>query len=104
MAGIEVSSEAVNKMVVDAIMNSAIGATLNEVVSKKVADLGKSYNNPIELEVDRQIRLIIHEIVEEKFKPIIRATVENALTEDLGQRISLAAWSSLLEQFNRYKF
>jgi hypothetical protein len=99
---IDVDAEAVNKMVTDAILDSAIGETLRAVVSKKVEALSKEYNNPVELEVDRQIQLIVKDLVQEKFKPMIAAKVNELMTEELVGRISTRAWENLLEQFRRY--
>lgn len=103
--GIEVNvdADAVNKMVTDAILESAIGKTLREVVEKKVADLSKSYNNPIELAVDREVQLLVSSIVHEKFQPIIAARVNELLTEEMVTRIATAAWENLIAQFDKLR-
>jgi hypothetical protein len=100
---VKVDAEAVNKMVVDAILESAIGATLREVVSKKVAELGKSYNNPIEIAVDREVQLLVSSIVNEKFKPMIATKVNELMTDEMVSRISQAAWENLVSQFDRLR-
>lgn len=100
---VNVDADTVNKMVTDAIMDSAIGKTLREVVEKKVADLGKGYNNPIELAVDREVQLLVTSLVNEKFKPLIATKVNELMTDELISRISLAAWENLIAQFDRLR-
>lgn len=103
--GIEVNvdADAVNKMVTDAILESAIGKTLREVVEKKVADLGESYNNPIELAVDREVQLLVSSMVNEKFKPLIASRVTELMTDEMVSRISTAAWESLIDNFDKIR-
>jgi hypothetical protein len=100
---VQVDAEAVNKMVTDAILESAIGKTLREVVEKKVADLGRSYNNPIELAVDREVQVLVSSMVNEKFKPLIAERVNELVTEELVTRIAGAAWDSLIAQLDRLR-
>jgi hypothetical protein len=100
---VNVDAAAVNKMVTDAILDSAIGKTLREVVEKKVADLGKSYNNPIELAVDREVQLLVSSMVNEKFKPMIAAKVAELMTDEMVSRISTAAWENLIAQFDKLR-
>ncbi len=100
---VQVDAEAVNKMMTDAILDSAIGKTLREVVEKKVAELGSSYNNPIAAAVDREVQLLVSSIVNEKFKPMIAARVQELLTEEMVTRISTAAWENLITQMDRLR-
>lgn len=100
---VEVDAEAVNKMVTDAILNSAIGTTLRSVVERKVADLGRSYNNPIELAVDREVQVLVSSLVSEKFKPMIAARVNELLTEEMASRICTAAWENLVAQLDKMR-
>lgn len=100
---VNVDSDAINKMVTDAILDSAIGKTLREVVEKKVNDLGKSYNNPIEAAVDREVQLIVQKLVQDQFKPMIEARVNELLTEEMTTRIVTAAWENLIAQFDRMR-
>ena len=103
--GIEVNvdADAVNKMVTDAILDSAIGKTLREVVEKKVKDLGQSYNNPIELAVDREVQLLVSSLVNEKFKPMIASRVNELVTDELVSRIATAAFDCLIAQLDRLR-
>lgn len=100
---VNVDADTVNKMVTDAILDSAIGKTLREVVEKKVAELAKPYNNPIELAVDREVQLLVSSLVNEKFKPMIAARVNELLTEEMVTRIATAAWENLIAQFDRLR-
>lgn len=100
---VNVDADAVNKMVTDAILDSAIGKTLREVVEKKVKDLGSSYNNPIEAAVDREVQLLVLKLVQEQFKPLIAARVNELMTEELVSRIATAAWENLVAQFDRMR-
>ena len=74
-----------------------------EVVEKKIADLGKSYNNPIELAVDREVQLLVTSMVNEKFKPMIAAKVTELMTDEMVSRISTAAWENLITQFDKLR-
>jgi hypothetical protein len=100
---VQVDADAVNKMVTDAILDSAIGATLREVVTKKVQELGRSYDNPIEKAVDREVQLLVSSMVNEKFKPMIADRVTALMTDELVSRIATAAWENLIAQFDRMR-
>lgn len=100
---VNVDAAAVNKMVTDAILDSAIGKTLREVVEKKVKDLGQAYNNPIELAVDREVQLLVSSMVNEKFKPMIATRVNELMTEEMVTRICSAAWENLMTNFDKLR-
>jgi len=98
---VNVDSAAINKMMTDAILDSAIGKTLRDVVENKVADLGKSYNNPIAAAVDREVQLLVQKMVNDQFKPMIAARVNELMTDELVSRIATAAWETLITQIDR---
>jgi len=100
---VHVDADAVNKMVTDAILESAIGKTLREVVEKKVAELGRAYNNPIEAAVDREVQLLVLALVNQKFKPAIEARVNELVTDELMLRIATAAFESMVDQFDKMR-
>ena len=44
---LKIDPEAVNKLVSDAILNSAIGEAIKTAIAKETANLTRSYDNPL---------------------------------------------------------
>lgn len=87
---VHVDAESVNKMVADAILKSAIGERLNEIVTKHVASLNTGYNNPIDAVVGQHIREVISGILysEPLYAQIKAAVVAKLEQNELVQRIT----------------
>jgi len=100
---VNLDADTVNKMVTDAILGSVIGDRLREVVTKQVETIGTGYNDPVKLAVEREVQLLVNNIVNEQFKPMIEAKVRELVTDQLMSDIALASWRSLMANIEKIK-
>lgn len=91
---VNVSPEQINKAVADAIIESAIGKELDRVIKQEVEKLGRSYNNPIEIAVQREIQNKVVDVVRENYSDFIKAKVTEAVTEKFTEDLFLKLWNS----------
>lgn len=96
---IDVSPEAINKMVSEAIIQSAIGVQLNKVIESEVAKLSRTYDNPIAPVIRQHINSTISALVEEKYKAELKAFIESQLTEEMMRDLFEKMWKAFI---NRY--
>lgn len=96
---ITVDPEQVNKMLSEALLQSAIGEQLEKVINKEVQALSRSYDNPIEKVVKNEIREAITRIINEEYGEKIKTMVAEKVTEQFTKDLFDKLWSSYT---NRY--
>ena len=85
--GLQIDPEAVNRMVVKAILDSAIGIKIKEGVEDAVKKMttvsgyGYTKTDPISEVATQVIRKDIQQVIETEFKDVIREKVRAALTD-----------------------
>lgn len=96
MAEINVSidPEQVNKAVAEAIIQSTIGEELERIISREVEKLSRSYNNPIEGVVQRQVELAITTTIHDNYAVKIRELVAEKVTEKFTDDLFEKLWRS----------
>jgi hypothetical protein len=80
---ISVDHEAVNKMLADAILKSAIGEAVEKAIKNQISSLTTSYNNPIESVIASHVHQIAREILVEQHGQLIRERIAAALSAKL---------------------
>lgn len=99
---VDVNPEDINKMVSEAILKSAIGDKIKDVVQESVSKLG-GWDSPmkkaIEEVVHKEIIAIVQKEHGEKIKTAVRAMITDKLVED----VSKAAWDSFFEKVDRHR-
>lgn len=106
MANVELSAEDINRILVEAVANSAIGQAIRTTVDKVLEDLKKSYQNPFESHIRNVIAANIDVIVRDEFGPAIReqcaervrATLTNEVVDSLISKAVIAATRALAER------
>jgi hypothetical protein len=87
--------EQVNEFIAKAVMDSQIGAVVQESVQRVMADLRKSYNNPFDEVIKRHVVAAIDREIESKYRDEIGEGVKVALatmiTADFVSEIVSAA-------------
>lgn len=96
---IDVSPEAINKMVSEAIIQSAIGVQLNKVIESEVAKLSRTYDNPIEPVIRQHIHSTISTLVDEKYKAQLKTFIESQLTEEMMRDLFEKMWKAFLGRY-----
>ncbi len=96
---VDISPEAINKAVADAIINSAIGEELDRVIKDQVSKLGRSYDNPIEAVVKNEIGDCIREVVRTQFIEQIRAMVAEKVTEKFTSAMFEKMWEAFVGRY-----
>ncbi|MHB8372222.1 MAG: hypothetical protein ACYDBI_05885 [Thermoplasmataceae archaeon] len=100
---LNIDPEAINKMLVDAILKSALGKTLNESIDRVVTDLSKSYNNPFDQEIKNVIRVEMAKILQTTYKEQIakkvKERVEAGITDEVLDRIIIKALEKVFSNY-----
>lgn len=95
----QLTPEQINDFLAKAILESQIGDVVKGAVERSVADLSKSYNNPFDAVIKREIERIIAAQVQSTYKPILEGGIQSAmakcLTEDVITNIINAATEKL---------
>jgi hypothetical protein len=101
MAGIEISPEQINQMVVDAILKSSIGESLRKAIDSQVASLTSLYNNPIEAVVKECVMVEMRRLVTIEYHDKIEAMVREKITEFMVTDVVNKAWDAFSRSLNR---
>lgn len=81
---LKIEPEAVNKLVADAVLNSAIGEAVKKAVEKEIANLSQSYNNPLESVIRNHVAEIARTVLREEHGEAIKARLSAALAQRLS--------------------
>lgn len=81
---LKIDPEAVNKLVADAVLNSAIGEAVKKAVDKEIVNLSQSYNNPLESVIRNHVAEITRTVLREEHGEAIRAKVSASLAQKLS--------------------
>lgn len=81
---LKIDPEAVNKLVADAVLNSAIGEAVKKAVEKELANLSRGYDNPLESVVRNHVAEIARTVLREEHGPAIREKIAAALAAKLS--------------------
>lgn len=77
---INIDPEQINKMVAEAVLDSAIGEQVRAQVKKSVAGLGAGYNNPIEGVINQHIRSLINQVLVDDYADDLKTKVHEAVS------------------------
>ncbi len=81
---LKIDPEAVNKLVADAVLNSAIGEAVKKAIEKELANLSRSWENPLEIVVRHHVADIARKVLIEEHGQAIREKIAAALAEKLS--------------------
>jgi uncharacterized protein YajQ (UPF0234 family) len=101
---VNLDAATVNQYVAQAVLDSAIGDQINQVLQEKISNIGKSWNpdNPlrkvIEAEISNQIQKLIRE---REYADLIRETIKKQITEELISKITTAAFEAFLDKIGK---
>lgn len=96
---VELDPQAINKLVAEAILQSAIGTQLEKVINKNIETLSRSYDNPIEPVVQSEIREAVTKIVREKYGEMIRQKVAEKVTEQFTEDLFDKLWQAFERKY-----
>lgn len=98
---IKIDADLVNGLVAKAIMASAIGSKLQEIVTKAVADLS-SYNSPLKSAIEGEVSRMIVDTVRTQYSEQIKAAIQKQVTQQVIDDVTDAAWRAFIEKTRRY--
>ena len=81
---LKIEPEAVNKLVADAVLNSAIGESVKKAIEKEVANLTRSYDNPLESVIRNHVAEIARTVLREEHGEFIKERIKEALAAKLS--------------------
>lgn len=94
---LDLDPEKINAFVSEAIIKSAIGAELKRVITEQVSTLSRTFQNPIEGVVRREIETIVTQLIRTEYREKIAAVVREKVTEQFTDELLKKLW----EAFNR---
>jgi hypothetical protein len=97
---VEIDPEQINQMVVDAILQSAIGEEIQQAVDAEVKRYSKSWDNPIKVVIRRMVDREIEKVVSSQFGPLVREKVIEFMTDDIVDDLITKAWRALRDSYN----
>ena len=80
---IKIEGEAVNKMVADAILKSAIGEAVKAAIEKELKNLSKAYDNPLEAVIRNHISNQVRELLITEYSAQIKVSIQEKLALEL---------------------
>ncbi|MEJ1404715.1 MAG: hypothetical protein RPU73_12740 [Candidatus Sedimenticola sp. (ex Thyasira tokunagai)] len=96
---VNIDPEQINKLVAEAVLNSAIGEQVKAQVQKNVDELGKSYNNPIDAVIKKHINDLILQCLMAEHAELLKAKVHEALsgkiTDEFVNKVMDAGWRNI---------
>lgn len=94
---INLDPEAINKMVSDTILQSALGQKVKDVVDESVKNLG-GWNSPVNKAIEKLVYDEIQKVVTQQHAEKIEAAVKTYITDSVLEKIIKAAWDAMYEK------
>lgn len=82
--GLEIDPQAVNQLVADAVLKSALGEAVKKAVDKEIAGLTRGWDNPLESVVRNHVAELAREVLRTDHGEAIRERVRQALATKLS--------------------
>lgn len=99
----QLTGEQINEFLSKAILESQIGDVVKAAVARSLADLSKSYQNPFDAIIKRQIETLIIKEVETTYSPMLETRIKDAMakhmTEEVVGSIIKAATDKLIRNY-----
>ena len=96
---VNLNPEMINKMVAEAVLDSAIGEQVRAQVQKNVDELGKTYNNPIDAVIKKHISDLILQCLVAEHDTLLRDKIHEAIsgkiTDEFVNKVMEAAWRKI---------
>ena len=96
---INIDPEQINKMVAEAVLNSAIGDQVKVQVQNNINELGKRHNNPIDAVIKKHINDLIIQCLVKEHAELLKAKVHEAvsgkITDEFVNKVLDAGWRNL---------
>lgn len=93
-----IDGEAINKAVAEAILNSALGTSLAQIIDQEVAKFSRTYDNPLRMVIEREVARHVQAVVQDEYGEQIKAAVRAQITDATVEEVTAAAWKALLDK------
>ena len=97
---VDVNPEDINKMVSEAILKSAIGDKIKEVIQESVSKLG-NWDSPMKKAIEEVVHKEIIRIVQAEHGEKIKMAIRALITDQLVEEVCKAAWDSFYEKLEK---
>lgn len=81
---VNIDPEQINKMVADAVLESALGDAVKKVINEQVKKLSSSYNNPLESVVQQHIVNMIRDTLVTEYADDFKSKVHKAVADKMN--------------------
>ena len=93
---VKIDSDAINRAVTDAIINSALGAEIEKAIKDVITAAGRPWDSPIKKVVERFVNEIVYDILSKEHQEVLRTKVRELITDELLTELVHQAWGSLV--------
>jgi len=97
---IKIDEATLNQAVTDAVVKSAIGKQLEDVIRKALSDLN-GWNSPLKKAVEQVVHDEIIKLVRTQYAETIKAAVAKSLDDRLINELWTASWQALQAKLDR---
>lgn len=97
---LDITPEAVNQFVANAILKSALGDAVKKSVDEAVAKLGRSWDNPIDTVVKGEISRLVTEVIRETYAESLKAQVTEKLAGKITDEVVGNIIDKAIEKYN----
>jgi len=95
---IQISPEQINEYLVKTILESSIGTAIKKIIDDEVAKLSRAYDNPLQKVVEVEMARQIQVMIQTDYTELLKQKIREHLTEEALSNISSAAWDTLYEK------
>ena len=78
-------------------MESSLGEQLKKLIESELSKINKTYNNPYEKAVQKEVGILMTELIRSDYKDKIKGKIEEQMSDGVLDKIVSAAWQKLMD-------
>lgn len=94
---LDIDPKKIEEMIAKAVLDSAIGKTVEEGINKAVADLDR-YDGPIRNAIRTQVQQIVYTVIRDEYGEKLREAVRLLMTDEVVNEVANKAFKAFLEK------
>ena len=80
---VDIDPEQINKMVADAVLESALGEAVKKTIAEQVKSISSSYNNPLESVIRKYMQDMVEQVLIKDYGKELKAKVNTAVASKI---------------------
>lgn len=78
---VAIDADAINKMVSEAILNSALGDAVKAAIDREVVKVTRAYDNPLDRLVEQEIARLVGQLLRDEYQETLKKQLSAILAE-----------------------